>query len=234
MNLLKTSFLSSVATVIKILTGFIVNKVIANVIGPTGIAQIGQIQNFFSIVANFSNFSISQGVTKYVSYFAEEKDSQRKFINAAITIAVIASTITGLLIILLHRYLSNLLLNTEAFGDLFIFIGLLLILYAINSILLAAVNGFKNIRKFTVINVLSSLFSLLISIILTVKWELRGALYAYVISQTLIVFISIGFLIKEKWVKEIRLGRVNSSILKSYSNYTIMSMIQTILRIHCR
>jgi polysaccharide transporter, PST family len=225
MNLLKTSILSSIATVIKILTGFIVNKVIAIYIGPTGIAQIGQIQNFFSIVANMSNFSISQGVTKYVSYYAEEKDSQKKFINAAITIAIIASTITGLLIILLHGYLSNLLLNTEAFGDLFIFIGLLLILYAINSILLAAVNGFKNIRKFTVINVLSSLFSLLISILLTVKWELRGALYAYVISQTIIVFISIGFLIKERWVKEIRLGRVNSSILKSYSNYTIMSMI---------
>lgn len=47
MNLLKTSFLSSIATVIKILTGFIVNKVLAIYVGPAGIAQIGQLQNFF-------------------------------------------------------------------------------------------------------------------------------------------------------------------------------------------
>ncbi|WP_419955641.1 O-antigen translocase [Neobacillus niacini] len=225
MNLLKTSFLSSIATVIKILTGFIVNKVIAIYVGPAGIAQIGQLQNFFSIVSNLSNFSISQGVTKYVSFYGEEEDTQKKYINAAITISFIASLITGLVIILLHTQLSVLLLDSDHYSDIFIYIGLFLILYAINSILLAAVNGFKKIRKFTLINVTQSLFGLVLSIVLTVKWELRGAMYAYVLSQTLVLFISIGYLFKEDWVRKIRLRKVDLSILKSYSNYTVMSMI---------
>lgn len=225
MNLLKTSFLSSIATVIKILTGFIVNKVIAIYVGPTGIAQIGQLQNFFSIVSNLSNFSISQGVTKYVSFYGEEEDTQKKYINAAITISFIASIITGLIIILLHNRLSIILLNSDQFSDIFIYIGIFLILYAINSILLAAVNGFQKIRKFTLINVTQSLFGLVLSILLTVKWELKGAMYAYILSQTLVLFISIGYLFKEDWVRKIRLRKVDISILKSYSNYTVMSMI---------
>lgn len=225
MNLLKTSFLSSIATVIKILTGFIVNKVLAIYVGPTGIAQIGQLQNFFSIVSNLSNFSISQGVTKYVSFYGEEEDKQIKYINAAITISFIASIITGLLIIVLHTYLSILLLESDQYADIFIYIGIFLIFYAINSILLAAVNGFKKIRKFTLINVSQSFFGLALSILLTVKWELRGAMYAYVLSQTLVLLISFVFLLKEDWVKKIRLRKVDRSILKSYSNYTIMSMI---------
>lgn len=225
MNLLKTSFLSSIATVIKILTGFIVNKVIAIYVGPTGIAQIGQLQNFFSIVSNLSNFSISQGVTKYVSFYGEEEDTQKKYINAAITISFIASLITGTVIILLHQQLSIILLNSVQYSDIFIYIGIFLILYAINSILLAAVNGFKKIRKFTLINVTQSLFGLVLSILLTVKWELRGAMYAYVLSQTLVLFISICYLFKEDWVRKIRLRKVDFSILKSYSNYTVMSMI---------
>jgi polysaccharide transporter, PST family len=225
MNLLKTSFLSSIATVIKILTGFIVNKVLAIYVGPTGIAQIGQLQNFFSIVSNLSNFSISQGVTKYVSFYGEEEDKQLKYINAAITISFIASIITGLLIIVLQKYLSIILLGSEQYADIFIYIGIFLIFYAINSILLAAVNGFKKIRKFTLINVTQSFFGLALSFLLTVKWGLSGAMYAYVLSQTLVLIISIGFLVKEDWVKKIRLRKVDRSIMKSYSNYTIMSMI---------
>jgi polysaccharide transporter, PST family len=225
MNLLKTSFLSSIATVIKILTGFIVNKVLALYVGPVGIAQIGQLQNFFSIVSNLSNFSISQGVTKYVSFYGEEEDKQIKYINAAITISFIASIITGLLIIVLQKYLSIILLGSEQYADIFIYIGIFLIFYAINSILLAAVNGFKKIRKFTLINVTQSFFGLALSFLLTVKWGLSGAMYAYVLSQTLVLLISIGFLLKEDWVKKIRLRKVDRSIMKSYSNYTIMSMI---------
>jgi polysaccharide transporter, PST family len=225
MNLLKTSFLSSIATVIKILTGFIVNKILAYYVGPAGIAQIGQLQNFFSIVSNLSNFSISQGVTKYVSFYGEEEDKQIKYINAAITISFIASLITGLLIIVLQKYLSIILLGSEQYADIFIYIGIFLIFYAINSILLAAVNGFKKIRKFTLINVTQSFFGLALSILLTVKWGLSGAMYAYILSQTLVLLISIGFLLKEDWVKKIRLRKVDRSIMKSYSNYTIMSMI---------
>jgi polysaccharide transporter, PST family len=228
MNLLKTSFLSSIATVIKIITGFVVNKVLAIYIGPTGIAQMGNLQNFYAIVSSISNASISQGVTKYVSFYSDETVSQKKYINAAITISVIASIITGILVLLFNIPLSVLLLNSREYNDVFIFIGISLILFSINSVLIAIVNGFKDIRKFTIINVISSFFSLFISVFMTLKWELIGAMYGYVLAQSIILFITLFILSKEKWLREIRLQKVSISILRNYSNYTIMAVIHII------
>ena len=50
MTLIKTSILSAIATIIKIISGFIVTKVIAVYIGPSGLALIGQLQNFINLV----------------------------------------------------------------------------------------------------------------------------------------------------------------------------------------
>ena len=45
MSLVKTSFLSLIATSVKVLSLLVINKVVAVTIGPSGIALIGQFQN---------------------------------------------------------------------------------------------------------------------------------------------------------------------------------------------
>ncbi|WP_312470518.1 O-antigen translocase [Neobacillus sp.] len=228
MNLIKTSILSSIATMIRIITGFVVNKVIALYVGPAGIAQIGQLQNFFSIISNLSNGAINQGVTKFTSFYSDDTKKQKIYINAAFTIAFWASLLTGILVVVFNKSLSIMLLNDASFSKLFISIGVLIIFYSINSILLAIVNGMKNIRKFTIINVLSSLFSLGISLLLTIKWGLNGALYSFVISQTLIIFITISLIFKESWFRELRLMKIERDTIKSYSKYTIMALVHVV------
>lgn len=50
MTLIKTSVLSAIATIIQVISGFIVTKVIAVYVGPAGLAIIGQLQNFINLV----------------------------------------------------------------------------------------------------------------------------------------------------------------------------------------
>jgi len=50
MTLGKTSFFVAISTGIKIITLFIISKMIAIYVGPAGLAIIGQLQNFVSIV----------------------------------------------------------------------------------------------------------------------------------------------------------------------------------------
>ena len=45
MNLIKTSFYTSISTAVTFLSGFIVTKVVAVKIGPEGMAYVGQFQN---------------------------------------------------------------------------------------------------------------------------------------------------------------------------------------------
>ena len=64
MTLIKTSVLSAIATIIKIISGFVINNVVAIYIGPSGLAIIGQLQNFMELIITFSNGAITNVVIK--------------------------------------------------------------------------------------------------------------------------------------------------------------------------
>ena len=67
-DLIKVSFLNGLATVIKMITGLVSVKVVAAIIGPAGIALLGQLNNFSTILLSLSNGGINAGITKYVKY----------------------------------------------------------------------------------------------------------------------------------------------------------------------
>ena len=69
MTLIKTSVLSAIATIIKIISGFVINKVVAIYVGPSGLAIIGQLQNFMELIVTFSNGAITNGVVKYTAEY---------------------------------------------------------------------------------------------------------------------------------------------------------------------
>ena len=54
------------------LSGLVINKIIAIYIGPAGIALIGQFQNFMGIITTIGNGAINSGVTKYVAEYHED------------------------------------------------------------------------------------------------------------------------------------------------------------------
>jgi len=72
-DLIRTSFFTSIATTMKIVTAFVLNKIVAIYIGPLGIAIIGQFNNFMGIANTIGSGGIATGVVKYI---AENKDSE--------------------------------------------------------------------------------------------------------------------------------------------------------------
>ena len=75
MTLIKTSVLTGISTVIKLVSAFVINKVIAIYIGPSGLAIVGQLQSFTSIITTFSNGAISSGIVKYTAEYQDIEDN---------------------------------------------------------------------------------------------------------------------------------------------------------------
>ena len=63
-DLVKVFSLNAVSTFIRMLTGFVSVKVVAVLIGPVGIALLGQLNNFSSILLSISTGGITNGMTK--------------------------------------------------------------------------------------------------------------------------------------------------------------------------
>ncbi|HEY0897041.1 MAG TPA: oligosaccharide flippase family protein, partial [Sphingobacteriaceae bacterium] len=69
-EMVKVFSLTAVSTLVKMLTGFISVKIISTLIGPAGVALLGQLTNFSTIFLTFSNGGINNGVTKYIAEYS--------------------------------------------------------------------------------------------------------------------------------------------------------------------
>jgi O-antigen/teichoic acid export membrane protein len=66
-NFYKTSLYSGLYSVINLITGLVITKLTASLIGPVGTAYIGKFGNISGLILVFSTASIATGIIKYVS-----------------------------------------------------------------------------------------------------------------------------------------------------------------------
>ena len=103
MTLIKTSVLTAISTIITVISAFIINKVVAIYAGPTGLALIGQLKDFVTMLTNISNGAITQGIVKYTAEYQTIEEKQKIF-STSIIISLISSFIVA--VVLFGFYLN--------------------------------------------------------------------------------------------------------------------------------
>lgn len=224
MTLIKTSVLTAISTIIKLIAGFVINKVIAIYVGPSGLAVIGQLQNFIGIVTTFSNGAITSGIVKYTAEYQTIEQKQKIF-SSSIIISLFCSLIISIFLFGFSDYLSEIILKDTKYSSVFIVFGLTVFLFALNTILMSILNGQKEIKKYVLVNIASSVFSLFFTSFLIMQLNLIGALYALVTNQSIIFFVTLGFVIKSNWFKlEYFKQGVDKESLVKLSRYSLMAI----------
>ena len=147
-EIVKVFSLNAIATTVRMLTGIISVKVVASIIGPAGIAVLGQLNSLNTIIFGVASGGINTGVTKYVSEYKEDKQEIRKLLSNALRIALNFTFVVSLGLIILHDYFSKWILLSDEYGYVFIILGFTLIFYTLNSLLVSILNGFKEFDQF--------------------------------------------------------------------------------------
>ena len=224
MTLIKTSVLTAISTIIKVISGFVINKVIALYVGPSGLAVVGQLQNFMSIVTTFSNGAITQGVVKYTAEYQTIEQKQKIF-SSSIVISLVCSLIISIFLFGFSDYLSELILKDIQYSSVFIAFGLTVFLFALNTVLMSILNGQKEIKKYVLVNIAGSIFSLFFTSFLIMQLNLMGALYALVTNQSIIFFVTLSFVIKSNWFKlEYFRQGIDKETLSKLGKYSLMAI----------
>jgi PST family polysaccharide transporter len=214
------------STLVKMLTGLVSVKFIAILIGPSGIALLGQLNNFSSIILIIASAGINNGVIKYL---AEQKDFAKelgKLLSTALLITLIASTITGLFVFTFADYFSKLIFIDPTFNYVFKIFGLTIVLYALNTLLISILNGLKEFRLFVIVNIIGSIVGLIFTLTLVYFWRINGALISLVTFQSVVFAISLLLIRKSNWlrIKYFNKG-IDLHILKRYGNYSLMTLV---------
>lgn len=229
MNLLKTSALNGVAVLIKTVTMFILNKILAVYVGPAGYAAIGQFQNFIQMITTFAGSAINTAVIKYTAEYHENEHQQISVWRAAGSLVLIFSFIFSLIILIFQKQLSLYIFQTIAYQSVFVWFAAFLVLFNLNALFLAILNGKKEILKLVVANIVGSVLSLLVTSTLAIQYHLYGALIALSIYQSLAFFVTLFLCYKANWFKiSCLFGRIEPQIAKNFAAFALMALVGAI------
>ena len=229
MNLLKTSVLNGVAVLIKTATLFILNKILAIYVGPSGYAAIGQFQNFIQMVTTFAGSAINTAVIKYTAEYHGDETKQRAIWKAAGSLVLIFSFIFTFIILIFQKQLSLYIFQTAQYQSVFAWFAVFLVLFNLNALFLAILNGKKEILKLVTANIAGSVLSLLVTSVLAVQYHLYGALVALSIYQSIAFFVTLFLCYKANWFKISYLfGRIEPKIAKNFAAFALMALVSAI------
>lgn len=225
MTLIKTSLLNAIAVIIKMLTLLGINKVLAVYVGPSGYAAIGQFQNAVQMITAFSSGAINTGVTKYTAEYQGDVELTRRLWKTAGMIVICASTAVALLVAIFCVPLSRYFLNDVTLSGVFLWFAATLVLFTFNALLLAILNGKKEIHSYVLANIAGSIFSLAVTVLMTMYYKLYGALVALAIYQSISFFVTLAICGRKPWfrVKDM-IGRIDGTIALNLSKFTAMAL----------
>lgn len=225
MTLVKTSLLNSVAVGVKVASTLVLNKILAIYVGPGGYAIIGQFQNAVSIAVQLAGGIFSTGVTKATAQHFDDEETQHAIWKTAIRISLCTSILAGFILLFIGNWAAIWLLKRVDLADVFIWLGLALPAMAANNLLLAILNGRKEVRTYVTANIIGSILSLLVIGTLAYCFELYGALVAFTINPALVLLATATMATRKEWFKAKYLwGKVNRNILRELSGFGLMGL----------
>lgn len=224
-GLLQTSVLSGFATLVRVGTGMAISKVVALWVGPTGLAMVGQFGSFVATAGAFAGGGINLGITKYMAEYSTSAGRRTRLLSTALRITLASAIVLAAVVVLLRRQFATWLLGDAEYSSVFAVFGASVLLLAVNSLLLAVMNGAREIRKLVALNVISSLSVLGLSIALIGSLNLYGALLAIALSQSATLIFSLMVARRSEWFRpRYFAGRYDRATAQRLGKYALMAL----------
>jgi polysaccharide transporter, PST family len=177
------------------------------------------------MITTFASGAINTGVTKYTAEYFDDEEKQRQVWRTAGTVALIGSVMTALLIAVFNKLLAAWFLKDASYGGVFLWFAATLVLFTFNTLLLAILNGKKEIVRYVIANISGSIFALLVTGIMAIRFGLYGALVALAVYQSIAFFVTSLLCYNAPWFKiRYLFGRIEKKIVVNLGKYTAMAL----------
>jgi len=230
MTLVKTSLLNGIAVAVKVASALVLNKILAVYVGPAGYAIIGQFQNAISILVSLSGGIVASGVTKTTAQHFDDEAKQHKVWRTAIRFSLVASLFAGFILLFVGGRLSEWLLHSADMSSIFVWLALALPAMAANNLLLAIVNGKKEVGIYVTANIIGSFVSMAVTGLLAYTLGLFGALLAFTINPAIVLLTTAALVARRAWFKTHFLwGKIDTPSVRDLSGFALMGITTAIV-----
>lgn len=229
LDIVKVFSFTAMSTLVRMMTGLVSVKIVASIIGPAGVALVGQLNNFATIALSLSTGGINNGITKYVAEYKVDESKIKDCLSTALRITVSCSLLVGVGLILFHSYLSEMVMLSPDYEYVFVIFGFTILFYSLNMGLASVINGFKEFKKYVKINIAGSIIGLVFTLTLVFLWNLEGALISAVTFQSIMFFVSLWMVRRTPWLSwSYFKQKLNYNLLKKYFRYSLMAFASAV------
>jgi PST family polysaccharide transporter len=229
MSFIKKTSLASVSTAVSMISGLLTTKIVSQIIGPEGMAYTGQFTNISIILALLATGACATGVTKYVAEYDEER--RKKLLGTVFLYVLICTTIIAIVTWLFAGLLSENAFKTREYSIVFDLFALFIFFTSFNSIAAALLVGLQDLKKYTIINIFSSITNVIIIIILARAYGVKGAIIGMSVSSFFTFFFYFFYIRKLSIVPSFtKLTKLYSpGLQKVLLNFGLMAIVSGLL-----
>lgn len=206
MNSRGKSFVTmGISTVLQMLINIFKTKIVAMVIGPSGLSVVAYLNNFIATITSYTNLGLNNGIVTTISKKNDQND-QNEIKNIEVTAyysTLIISIVSTFILFVFSKSISNLLFSDDKYRLYIIIIAIAIPFITINKITISVINGFKSVKKLAIANVITSIIVFLISVLLVYIYGLDGAIITIPIVAVITFAIYFYYSIKIFKVREI-------------------------------
>ena len=228
--LVKAGSLNTANIGLKILSGILITKFIAVFVGPYGMALIGNLRNFLSVIQSIAISGLYKGVVKFISEVKNDAIELSKTLSTVFYLGFFSSVLLSLICYYNAEFINDLIFSANYnYTNIFETLAIVLPFYALNMFAFSILNGFSKHKILLIINILGQSVGLLVTLLLIYQQNIDGALIAIVITPALNLLITVvGIAFRKSLVSSVKITQVSFSVLNKLSPYMIMALVSAI------
>lgn len=201
-RLLKVTAMTGLLTLLKMVMGFVIAKVVAIYTGPTGLAMLGQVQSLVGSLNGIINAPAGSGVVRYTAENKEQGfEACAPWWRAALQWVLIISSIAIPIGVLLAKPIASSFLKDTSLAWVVVATVCVLPFAAAGTLCNSVINGQQFYRRYVGLGMLSALISGGVMLAMIALHNIDGALLAAAVQSALIGVVMLIGNLRQPWFK---------------------------------
>ena len=169
-TLLKITSLNSIVIAIRLVISFFIQNLLAETIGPTGIAKVGQIRSVLAMLMSSSSSGIINGIVKYTAELKDEKEQLQKMFSTAFIFLLFGVLISASILFIFSEAISIYLFSSADYDNVIKILAFVVPAISLTVLFKGVLNGLTAYKKYAKIELVSYLLSSALLIISLLKF----------------------------------------------------------------
>ena len=169
-------------------------KLFAILLGPSGIAVLGNMKSVMQILMSFASFGMQRGIIRFTSEFREQRHAFQKLLGTLHIIYGSIALVIAVVLFFLSDYLANVILQDDKYAWLFQILAIIVPFQGFHVLYFSILQGLDNYKKVVWVELVMIFCNLIFVGVSTFKFGLTGALFSVACMPVFYFFISVVFL----------------------------------------